>query len=159
MNRAIFLLIITVVAGCSAPSMKESGFSAKVTSFGLWKQLDQISPQDRESILESSNGLGLLSSTKEIPMEIGNIFIFHYDVVGKDGVYKTEMVQWYPELVDGNIVSVKKTQASEFTIENGKFSGFWGHGLFEKSQLVPGEWGYEVHQNGEVLVSFKFQVR
>lgn len=135
-----------------------SRLTAEVSSYGIWKYVDELDQVEKLKIKDELNGLALLEQTKDVPMKIGNIFIFKFRVYGPDGTYPTEMVQWHPELKDGQITVERISQPSEVTIKNGEFGGFWGHGLLEESHLIPGEWGYEIWHADKLLLSFEFTV-
>lgn len=154
---AIGLIFVTVAGAANQPV-------AEIADYGIYTGGQNQNIPDTGAptglILNNRGQLSLVKQTDKIPAQLGKQFGFRFVIHGKqaDGKIKLHFVWLYPEIT--NQSSGKKSTRFEADgygqPENRNDGIMWT--FTEPSELVPGEWTFQVFRDGGKILEKKFAV-
>jgi hypothetical protein len=112
------------------------------------------------SVLQGRGVSRLVKQTTKIPAQLGTQFGFRFIVHGKkeDEAIKLHTVWLYPEITDSKTGRKSRRFDADCHAkpETNNAGIMWT--FTERSELVPGEWTFQVYRGGEKILEKKFEV-
>jgi hypothetical protein len=161
--KAIVPLLFAILFCSNNPSAAERPM-AEILDYGIYTGeqneviLDPSTPTG--SVLQGRGVSTLVKQTTKIPAQLGTQFGFRFIVHGKkeDGEIKLHTVWLYPEITDSK--TGRKSRRFESDChgkpEAKNVGIMWT--FTEPSELVPGEWTFQVYRGREKILEKKFEV-
>jgi hypothetical protein len=162
MKKTLLLVVIAITAGFLVNAADRP--LAEILDYGIYAGGNNQTIVDTNAptglVLQGQGGLQLEKQTTTIPARLGLQFGFRFVVHGKSDEHLNLHVVWlYPEITDKT--SGKKSKRFDADCsgkaEDKNSSILWT--FTEPSELVPGEWVFQVFQGRDKILEKKFVVK
>jgi hypothetical protein len=161
--KTILPLLFAMFICCNNAKAAERTM-AEILDYGIYTGeqneviLDPSAPTG--SLLQGRGVSRLVKQTTKIPARLGTQFGFRFVVHGKkeEGEIKLHTVWLYPEITDSKTgKNSRRFDSGCYAKPEDKNAGImWT--FTEPSELVPGEWIFQVYRGGEKILEKKFEV-
>jgi hypothetical protein len=162
--KTILLLLFTSLI-CIANARAAERPIAEIVDYGIYTgEENKVIAETNTptgSVLQGRGISRLVKQTTKIPARLGTQFGFRFVVHDskKDGEVKLHFVWLYPEITDAATgrKSVRFDGDAHGKPEDRNAGIMWT--FTEPSELVPGDWTFQVFKDGEKILEKKFEVQ